>query len=126
MEENNSTFHYTYSASEQEEIRHIREKYAPPTKEESSIEQLRKLDASATKAANIVAFTLGIISTLIMGVGMCCTMVWADTLFIPGILIGIVGIIGMLVVYPIYKSMVKRKREKLAPEIMRLSEELMK
>lgn len=126
MKENREAFHYTYSAREQEEIKRIREKYAPPAKEEASMEQLRRLDASATRTANIVAFTLGIISILIMGVGMCCTTVWADTLFIPGILIGIAGIAGMMIVYPIYKGMVKRKREKLAPEIMRLSEELMK
>ena len=126
MDENREAFHYTYSAREQEEIKRIREKYAPPAREEALMEQLRKLDASATRTANIVAFTLGIISILIMGVGMCCTTVWADTLFIPGILIGIAGIAGMMIVYPIYKGMVKRKREKLAPEIMRLSEELMK
>lgn len=50
MEENNGTFHYTYSVSEQEEIRHIREKYAPPAKEESSIEQLSQIRRKYNKS----------------------------------------------------------------------------
>ena len=62
-----------------------------------------------------------------MGVGMCCAMFpgW-EQYFIPGIVVGVVGIIGVIAAYPIYNHMVKRKREKLAPEIMRLSDELMK
>ncbi len=126
MEEKKETFTYTYSAKEQEEIKHIRDKYAPPTKEETSMEQLRRLDASATKGATIVSLIVGIISALVLGIGMCCTMVWDNELFIPGIIIGIVGIIGVIAAYPIYTHMVKRKRAKLAPEIMRLSDELMK
>ena len=126
MEEQNKTFTYTYSAKEQEEIRKIRDKYTPSTKAETSMEQLRRLDASATKGAAVVSLIAGIISTLILGVGMCCTMVWGDKLFIPGIVIGIIGITGVIAAYPIYIRMVKRKRAKLAPEIIRLSDELMK
>ena len=127
MEEKKETFTYTYSAKEQEEIKKIRDKYAPPTKEENSMEQLRRLDESATKGATVVSLVVGIISALLLGVGMCCTMVpgW-EQYFIPGIAIGVVGIIGVIAAYPIYNHMVKRKREKLAPEIMRLSDELMK
>ena len=126
MEEKEGTFTYTYSAKEQEEIKKIRGKYTPPTKEETSMEQLRRLDASATKAAAIVSLAIGIVSALILGIGMSCIMVWGNELFFPGILIGIVGIVGVIAAYPIYNHMVKRKREKLAPEIMRLSDELMK
>ena len=126
MEEKKETFTYTYSAKEQEEIKKIRGKYTPPTKEETSMEQLRRLDASATKGATVVSLIVGIISTLLLGVGMCCTMVWGETLFIPGVVIGIIGIAGVIAAYPIYNHMVKRKREKLAPEIMRLSDELLK
>ncbi len=126
MDEKKETSTYTYSAKEQEEIKKIRDKYAPRTKEETSMEQLRRLDASATKGATIVSLIVGIISSLILGIGMCCTMVWDNELFIPGIIIGIVGIIGVIAAYPIYTRMVKRKRAKLAPEIMRLSDELMK
>lgn len=126
MEEKKEAFTYTYSAKEQEEIRKIRDKYTPPTKAETSMEQLRRLDASATRGAAIVSLIVGIISALILGVGMCCTMVWGGRLFIPGIVVGIIGIAGVIAAYPVYTRMVKRKRAKLAPEIMRLSDELMK
>ena len=127
MEEKKETFTYTYSAKEQEEIKKIRGKYAPPTKEETSMEQLRRLDESATKGATVVSLIVGIISALLLGVGMCCAMLpgW-EAYFIPGIAVGVVGIIGVIAAYPIYNHMVKRKRAKLAPEIMRLSDELMK
>ena len=127
MEEKKETFTYTYSAKEQEEIKKIRDKYIPPTKEETSMEQLRRLDKSATKGATVVSLIIGILSALVMGVGMCCTMLpgWKQY-FIPGIVIGVVGIIGVIAAYPVYNHIVRRKREKLAPEIMRLSEELLK
>ncbi len=127
MEEKNETFTYTYCAKEQEEIKKIRDKYAPPAKEETSLEQLRRLDASATRGAAVVSLIVGILSALLLGVGMCCTMVpgW-EAYFIPGIAVGVVGLVGVIAAYPIYTHMVKRKRAKLAPEIMRLSDELMK
>ena len=126
MNEKKETFNYTYSASQQQEIKRIREKYTAPTQEEDKMEKLRRLDASVIKPGTIVSLIVGIISVLIFGAGMCCTMVWADTLFIPGIFIGILGMVGIIVTYPIYNRITKKQREKLAPEIIRLSDELMK
>ncbi|MDE6590341.1 MAG: hypothetical protein K2K53_08400 [Oscillospiraceae bacterium] len=126
METNDKTFTYTYSAAQQEEVKRIREKYAPVSLEEDKMEQLHRLDKSVTKPGLIASLAVGIISTLIMGFGMCCTMVWGDTLFIPGIVIGLVGIIGICAAYPLYVRITKKQREKLAPEIMRLADELMK
>lgn len=127
MEEKNEIFTYTYSAKEQEEIKNIREKYAPPIKQETKMEQLRRLDQSSTKSATFVSLAVGIVSTLIMGVGMCCTMIsgW-EQYFIPGIILGVIGIGGIIAAYPLYNYMVKQKRKKLAPDIMRLTDELMK
>ena len=124
MERNENCFEYTYSAPEQEEIKKIREKYLP--KEENKMEQLRRLDKSAAKKGSAVSIAVGSISTLILGVGMCCTMVWADTLFVPGIFIGLVGIAGVSLAYPLYARITRKEREKIAPEIMRLTDELMK
>lgn len=126
MNEQKETFNYTYSASQQSEIKKIREKYAQPTQEEDKMERLRRLDQSVTKPGTIASLIVGIISALILGVGMCCTMVWADTMFVPGIFIGIVGIVGVIAAYPIYTRITKKQREKLAPEIMRLIDELSK
>ena len=118
MEEKKETFTYTYSASRQEEVRRIREKYALPTKEEDKLERLRRLDRAATKPGTAAAIAVGMISTLIM--------VWSDTLFIPGIIIGVVGIVGICAAYPLYQCVTKRRRDKLAPEILRLTEELIR
>lgn len=126
MDGKKETFSYSYSASQQKEIKSIRKKYAPPTQEEDKMEQLRRLDQSVTKPGMIVSLIVGVISLLILGVGMCCTMVWADTLFIPGIIIGIIGVIGVIAAYPVYTYITKKQREKLAPEIIRLSDELIK
>ncbi len=123
---NDKTFSYTYSASQQDEIKRIREKYAPPTENEDKMERLRRLDRSVTKPGSIAALIVGIVSTLIMGVGMCCTMVWGETLFVPGIIIGVAGIIGICASYPLYSCITKRRRDKLAPEIIQLADELIK
>ncbi|MDO4318043.1 MAG: hypothetical protein Q4C48_07505 [Lachnospiraceae bacterium] len=122
MHENKETFHYNYSAQQQGEIRRIREKYLP--KEESALERLYRLDASVTKPGTIAAIAMGCIGTLLLGIGMSCTMVWAENLFLPGILIGLLGIAGIAAAYPLYQVITKKRRKKLAPEILRLSEEL--
>ena len=124
MEEKNETFTYNYSASQQAEIKNIRDKYMP--KEESKMEQLRRLDESATKPGMVAALSVGVISTLIMGFGMCCTMVWAKSMFVPGIFIGLLGIAGVAAAYPLYSHITKKRREKLAPEIIQLADELLK
>ncbi|MDE6713524.1 MAG: hypothetical protein K2K20_07285 [Lachnospiraceae bacterium] len=125
MERKNEVFNYTYSASQQAEIKSIREKYIPPTEEDDKMERLRRLDRSVTKTGTAVSIIVGIISTLVFGVGMCCTMVW-EGLMLPGIMIGIVGIAGIVSAYPLYNYVTKKQREKVAPEIIKLSDELMK
>lgn len=127
MEEKKQTFTYTYSAKEKKEIEEIRSKYAPQTKEETSMERLRRLDKSATRGAAVLSLIIGILSSLVMGVGMCCAMLpgW-DEYFALGIVVGALGIIGVISAYPLYNFMARRKRRLLAPEIMRLSDELMK
>jgi hypothetical protein len=122
MNNKHETFQYTYSAKQQEEIEKIRQKYLP--REENKMEQLRKLDDSATKPGTIAALAVGIISALLFGIGMCCSMVWADRYFVVGIIIGIIGLAGAVSALPLYNYITARKREKLAPIIIKLSEEL--
>ena len=126
MDEKNEIFNYTYSATQQKEIKSIREKYTQPTLEEEKMERLRRLDQSVTKPGTIVSLIVGIVSALIMGTGMSCTMVWGGVWFIPGIIIGVIGMAGVAAAYPIYNYITKKQREKVAPEIIRLSDELMK
>ena len=116
------TFQYTYSAPDQSEVKKIREKYLP--KEMTKLDQLRALDASVTRRGNVVSIVHGILFTLLLGLGMSCCMVWAGSWFLPGIVIGCVGLAGVAATYPIYSHIVKQDKAKLAPEILRLTEEL--
>ncbi|MBQ8027407.1 MAG: hypothetical protein IJ261_04750 [Clostridia bacterium] len=118
------SFEYTYSSSNQEEIRRIRAKYIPH--EEDKMELLHRLDKGVTKKGTVAALIIGVISSLILGIGMCCCLVWADRMFIAGIFIGMAGIIGISMAYPVYVRITKKERERIAPEIIRLTDELMK
>lgn len=122
--ENKESFSYTYSAKEQEEIKKIREKYVP--KEADKMERLRRLDAGVTKKGTTVSLIVGIIGALLLGVGMCCCLVWAESFFILGIIVGVLGIAVVCAAYPLYNHITKKEREKIAPEIIRLTDELMK
>ena len=115
-------FEYVYSAPQHSEIRKIREKYLP--REMTKLEQLRALDAGVTRRGTAVSLLHGILYTLVLGTGMSCCMVWTERLFLPGILIGCIGLAGVAATYPIYNRIVKQDREKIAPEILRLTEEL--
>lgn len=117
-------FHYTYSAKEQEEIKKIREKYIP--KEENKMEQLRRLDQGVTRKGTVYSIIIGILGSLLLGLGMSCTLVWQGAWFIPGIIIGVIGIIIVGIAYPLYNQITKNEREKIAPEIIRLTDELIK
>ena len=116
-------FEYTYSAKQQSEIDAIRRKYLP--KEENKMETLRKLDRSVESSGQMVSLVIGILGALLLGVGMCCTMVWSESLFVVGIIVGILGMAVMGFAYPVYKKVTKKKREELGPRIIALSEELM-
>ncbi|MBQ8400176.1 MAG: hypothetical protein IJX08_09490 [Clostridia bacterium] len=128
------TFNYTYSAKEQEEIKNIRNKYAKPKGQEDKMAQLRRLDQSVTQKASIAALVFGIIGTLILGLGMSLTMTDLLELFgkyqslgmLVGITIGVAGIILVCLAYPLYNLVLKKEREKIAPDIIRLTDELMK
>lgn len=118
------TFEYTYSAKQQDEIEKIRSKYLP--KQESKIEQLRRLDQQAEKPGTIASLAVGIVGALILGVGMCFTMVWntSITMFVAGIVIGIIGMAIVGLAFPLYKGVTKKQRAKIADQIIALSNEL--
>lgn len=122
--QNTQTFEFTYSAREQDEVRKIREKYMPT--QPDKMELLRRLDRSVTQKGTVVSIIIGVVGTLIMGLGMCCCMVFEDVWFIPGIVIGLVGIGTLALAYPVYNRITQKERDRLAPEILRLTDELMK
>lgn len=90
------------------------------------MERLRRLDQSATKKGTAVSIAVGILGCLLLGVGMCCTMVWMGNWFLPGIFLGLIGIGTIALAYPLYTRITKKQREKLAPQILKLTDELSK
>ncbi len=128
MEHNtqDNTYVYHYSSSEQEEIEKIRRKYMTDIKPTSAtkMERLRRLDASVEKVGTIGALIVGVLGLLIFGFGMACILEWMGTWFVPGIVFGLVGITVMAAAYPFYLYLTARRRQKIASEVLALTEEL--
>lgn len=123
MENNKDTFEYVYSAEQQVEIEKIRNKYIP--KQGDKLEQLRKLDASVTKKGTIISVMLGVVGILAFGGAMSMILVVGNSLLLPGVLLGVFGIVLMVVAYPIFSKVTEKERERIAPEILALTEELL-
>ena len=128
--QDHETFQYTYSAKEQEELQKIRSKYMP--KEESKLDQLYRLDAHVTQKATVRSVTAGLAGALIMGCGMSLAMTdigasigLGNLAMLVGILVGIVGMALVGIAYPLYFHVLKKERANIAPEILRLTDELM-
>ena len=100
--------------------------YAP--KDTSKVVALRKLDARAKLPATIFTYTFGIIAALVTGVGMCFSMnvigSGTTTMLVLGVIVGIVGLAGMGINYPIYKKMLAKGKQKYAYEIIELAKEI--
>ncbi len=123
QEQNNPpAFHYTYSPAQQSELKRIRAKYLPT--EEDKMTQVRRLDARVYNRACIGALIVGILGAMIFGLGLSLCLVWQH--YVLGVIIGVLGVIACLPAYPLYLFITKKERDKVAPEILRLTEELMK
>lgn len=100
--------------------------YAP--KDTSKVVALRKLDARAKLPATVFTYTFGIVSSLIMGVGMCLSMgeigSGSAAMMALGIAVGVIGMVGMGINYPIYKRMLNKGKRKYAFEILQLAKEI--
>lgn len=128
MEQKIDSFQYTYSAEQRAEVEKIRSKYVSP--QENKMEQLRKLDRSAYQKAQAWSLVLGVVGTLLLGTGMSLIMSEFGLLLglfaLPvGIAAGLVGLVLVALAYPLYNRILKKERQRIAPEILRLTEELM-
>ena len=127
--ENNENFTFTYSAAQQKEVEAIRQKYIP--REEDKMEQLRKLHAVPTQKAQAASLAVGVVGALIMGTGMSLAMteigaVLGSLAMVLGIAVGLVGMVLIALAYPLYNRVLKKQRQRNAPQILRLSDELLK
>ena len=119
---NSQSFRYTYSPKQQEELKRIRAKYLPP--EEDKMEQIRRLDARVYNKACICALIVGILGALIFGTGLCCCLVWQK--YVLGVIVGVIGAMVCAPAYPLFLHITKKERARVAPEILRLTDELLK
>ena len=111
-------------------VQKIRTQYTE--KQHTELDTLKELDAKVKKPANIFAYTYGSVSAIIMGAGMSLVMTEIGTILgltsamVPGIAIGVVGLSMALTTYPIYKKILEGRKKKFAPEILKISEQLMR
>lgn len=120
-------FNYTYKAisdRERREIESIKNQYEPPKTEEGKLQRLRRLNSYVNNSALIISLVLGICGTLIFGTGLALVLEWGQILF--GIIIATISLPLIIIAYPVYKMVLKRNKKKYGPEILRLSEELLK
>ena len=100
----------------------IAKEYAP--KDNSKIIALRKLDAKAKMPATVFTYACGIISALVFGTGMCLAMKVIGNSMPLGIFVGLIGMLGCGVNYPIYKKLLEKGKKKYAYEIVELAREI--
>ena len=127
--DNNESFVYTYSAQQRKEVEAIRDNYLP--KEADPMEQLQKLHHSATQKAQAASIAIGVIGALLLGTGMslCMTELGAalgQFAMVLGILVGLIGLVLVALAYPLYHRTLRKERARIAPEILRLTDELLK
>ena len=122
----NKQFNYTYKApteEERREIESIKRQYEEPKTEEGKLEKLRRLNNFVNGSATAISLIVGIIGTLVFGLGLTMALEWSK--LIGGIIVMIIGIPPIAIAYPLYNKILKRNKEKYGKEIIRLSEELL-
>ncbi len=122
--EQNKKYNYTYAAQnpdERKEVERIRNAFISP--EENKLEQLRRLNANVYRQGLVTSLAVGIIGTLILGVGMTCVLVWEQ--MILGVIIGVVGLATLGIAYPLNAKLVNKRKAEFGPEILRLSNEIL-
>lgn len=121
-----TTFIYRYSAKENKEVQEIRQKYLP--REESKLEELKRLDYTVQNSGMIESLCAGIGGVLVFGLGLCLAMqVIGSGVFavVLGVLLGVIGMAGMVIAYPVYRKISQKVRSEYAPRILKLTDELM-
>lgn len=122
----NNQFNFKYTApteEERKEIDSIRRQYAPQEQTETKLERLRRLDGLVKNTAIIWSLVLGVVGTLVLGLGLTMILEWS--IWFWGIALMVIGSVPMAIAYPVYKSVLKKYKNRYGEEILRLSEELL-
>ncbi|MBQ8894132.1 MAG: hypothetical protein IJ043_06950 [Clostridia bacterium] len=121
-----TTFIYKYSAKENKEVQEIRKKYL--LCEESKLEELKRLDYTVQNSGMIESLCVGIGGVLVFGFGLCLAMqVIGNNVFTTmiGVILGIIGMVGMIFAYPVYRKISQKAKSEYTPRILKLTDELM-
>ncbi|MGN1078133.1 MAG: hypothetical protein ACI4ST_06415 [Candidatus Gallimonas sp.] len=119
-------FNYTYTAptvEERREIEDIRKEYLPPENVSGTLERLRALDKKAKTPALAAGITLGVVGSLILGLGMSMALEW--DMIVRGSVVGVAGLAILAIAYPVWKFLIRRGKKKYGKEILNLSEQLL-
>ncbi|MBO5240622.1 MAG: hypothetical protein J6B56_04285 [Clostridia bacterium] len=119
-------FNFKYSAPSQEErkeIDSIRRQYLSQEKTETKLERLRRLDGLVKNTAMIWSLVLGVVGTLVLGLGLTMILEWRIWLW--GIVLMALGSVPVAIAYPVYKGVLNKYKNRYGEEILRLSEELL-
>ena len=119
---NENAFSYTYSASENQEVLRIRKKYLP--KEETKLEELKRLDSLVQNSGVIQGLCAGIGGCLVFGLGLCLALEVIGHMIWLGVILGLVGTAGMLTAFPIYRKIFHKAKARHSPRILELAAQL--
>lgn len=123
---NKDKFDFSYAAPSQQErreIESIKKQYMPTLKKEDKLDELRGLNKKVVQPPSIIGLTVGILGTLIMGVGMTMVLEWGVMAW--GITVGVIGVAIAAAAYPIYRAVLGRNKRKYGQKIIELSDELL-
>ena len=119
---NENAFSYTYSATRSQEVLNIRKKYLP--KEETKLEELKRLDQLVRNSGVTESLCAGIGGCLIFGLGLCLAMEVIGQMIWLGVILGLVGAVGMLIAFPVYRKYFNKAKAQHTPRIMELVAQL--
>lgn len=119
---NENAFSYTYSATRSQEVLNIRKKYLP--KEETKLEELKRLDQLVRNSGVTQSLCAGIGGCLIFGLGLCLAMEVIGQMIWLGVILGLVGAVGMLIAFPVYRKYFNKAKAQHTPRILELADEL--
>ncbi|MCK9331137.1 MAG: hypothetical protein M0Q94_14775 [Candidatus Cloacimonetes bacterium] len=111
-------YSYRFSKNEEEELKNLKDKYV--AREKTPLEQVRDIESEVNKQASIPSYTIGIIGSIVLGIGMCLTMVWTR-FFALGIIIGIIGIAIIAINYPLYVKRIQKLRKAQAEKVAKIA-----
>ena len=119
---NENAFSYTYRATRSQEVLNIRKKYLP--KEETKLEELKRLDQLVRNSGVTESLCAGIGGCLIFGLGLCLAMEVIGQMIWLGVILGLVGAVGMLIAFPVYRKYFNKAKAQHTPRIMELVAQL--